>query len=83
MLFVKSRTAYAGVNEFIVGVLVRGVHHGGEIFATAVARIDATGDEELIEGFAIEPEALGLIENGRLPGDAEPVEVFEDSFGEV
>ena len=83
LVCVAGRAADAWVNGFVVGVFVRGVHHRCEIFAAAVARVDLSGDEELIEGFAIVREALGLIEDGLVPGDAEPGQVFEDGFGEV
>jgi hypothetical protein len=32
---------------------------------------------------AIERQALGLVFDGGLPGDAKPGEIFEDSFSEV
>jgi hypothetical protein len=45
--------------------------------------VDVTVDEELVEGSAVEGEALRLIEDRCLPRDAKPNEVFEDGFGEV
>jgi hypothetical protein len=83
LVCISCRAAGAGVDGFIVSVFVGSVHHGGEVFTTAVAGVDLSGDEEQIEGFAIEREALGLIEGGWLPGDAEPGQVLEDGFGEV
>jgi hypothetical protein len=83
LLRVKSRPTGARINGFVVGVFVRRVHHGGEVFATAVAGIDVSGDEESLERLAIEGEALRLVHDGWLPGDAEPFEVFEDGVGEV
>ena len=48
-----------------------------------VAGVDVAGDEELVEGFAVEREAFGLVDDGWLPRDAEPGEVFEHGFDEV
>jgi hypothetical protein len=83
LLFVESWAAGAWVDGFVIDIFVGRVHHGGEIFATAVARVNLSGDEELIEGFSVEREALGLIEDWRLPRDVEPCEVFEDGFGKL
>ena len=82
--------AAAGVERLVVGmrigvgVLVGGVHHLREVAAGAGAGVDEAGGEELLEGGAVGGQALGLREHGRLPGDAEPGEVFEhggDEFG--
>ena len=43
-----------------------------EVFAAAVAGVDVAGDEELVEGFAVEGEAFGLSDDGWRPLDAEP-----------
>jgi hypothetical protein len=75
--------AGAGIDGLVVGVFMRCVHHGGEIFATAMAWVDLSGNEEWLEGFAIEREALGLVEDGRMTGDPEPGQVFEDGLSEV
>jgi hypothetical protein len=83
LLHVKSGAADAWVDGLVIGVFVRCVHHGGEVFAAAMTGVDVPGDEELVESFAVEGEAVGLVENRRLPPDAEPGEVFEDGFGEV
>jgi len=80
---IDSWVADARIDGLVVGVFVRRVHHGGEIFATAMAWVDLSSDEELIEGFAIEREALGLVEDGRMTGDPEPGQVFEDGLSEV
>jgi hypothetical protein len=45
--------------------------------------VDVPGDEELVERCAVEGEALGLVEDGRFPHDAEPRQIFEDGFSEV
>jgi len=45
--------------------------------------VDVTVDEELVEGSAVQREALRLIEERCLPRDAKPGEVFEDGFGKV
>ena len=55
-----------------------------EVAAGAGAGVDEAGGEELLEGGAVSGQARGLREHGRLPGDAEPGEVFEhggDEFG--
>ena len=83
LLYVEGGAADAGVDRFVVGVFVRCVHHAGEVFAAAMARVDVAGDEELVESFAVEREALGLVRDWWLPRDAKPCEVFEDGFGEV
>ena len=67
MLHVKSRATDTGVDGFVVGVFVRRMHHGGEVFAAAMAGVDVSGDEELVKGFAVEGKALGLVEDGWLP----------------
>ena len=81
--YVKRGATDAGVDGFIVGVFMWCVHHAGKILAAAMTRVDVSGDEELVERFAVEGEASGLELDGRVPGDAEPCEVFEDRFGEV
>ena len=82
--------AAAGVEGFVVGmgigvgVFVGRLRHLGQVAAGAGARIDVAGGEELFEGGAVGGQAGGLREHGRLPGDAEPGEVFEhggDEFG--
>jgi hypothetical protein len=83
LLHVKSGAADAGVDGFVIGVFMGSVHHGGEVFAAAMTGVDVSGDEELIEGFAVKGEALGLVEDGRFPHDAEPRQIFEDGFSEV
>jgi hypothetical protein len=83
LLYVKSGAEDAWVDGFVVGVFVRRVHHGGEVFAAAMTGVDVSGDEELVERFTVELKALELVEDRRLPLDAEPCEVFEDGFGEV
>jgi hypothetical protein len=88
-LVVEREAADVGVDTLVIGfvggvVVVGGVHHGGEVFAAAAAGVDLAGEEELVEGFAIEREALGLRDDGWGPGDAEPGYVFEhggDEFG--
>jgi len=62
---------------------MRRMHHGGEVFAAAMAWVDVSGDEELIERLTVERKALGLVEDGRFPHDAEPRQIFEDGFSEV
>ena len=59
------------------------MHHAGEIFTAAMAWIDVPSGEELVECFVVEREALGLVEDWRLPRNAKPCEIFEDGFGEA
>jgi hypothetical protein len=82
--------AAAGVEGFVVwmrvgvGIFVGGLGHLREVAAGTGAGVDVAGGEELLEGGAVGGQALGLGEHGRLPGDAEPGEVFEhggDEFG--
>jgi len=65
-------------------VVVRGVQALGEIAARAGAGVDVSPGEESLERGAVGGQAGGLREHGRLPGDAEPGQVFEhrrDEFG--
>jgi len=86
----RCGAAAAVVDGFVVGVrvgvgvLVRGEGGAGEVAAGAGAGVDVAGGEELLEGGAVGGQTLGLREHGRLPGDAEPGEVFKhgmDEFG--
>jgi hypothetical protein len=79
----REWTATTVVDGLYVNILVGCMHHGCEVFAAATTGVDVSGDEELVEGSAVQGKALGLIEDRWLPGDAEPCEVFEDSVGEV
>jgi hypothetical protein len=83
LLLVESGTADAGIDGFVVCVFVRSIHHCCQVFAAAMAGVYVSGDEELVEGFAVKGKALGLVEDRWLPCDAKPGQVFEDGFGEV
>jgi hypothetical protein len=53
LVCIKSRTADAGIDGFVVGVFVGRVHHAGEVFAAAMARVDVSSYEELVKGFTV------------------------------
>jgi len=72
--------AAAVVDGLVVLFFVRGMHHEGEVFSAAVAGVDAALLEEAVEGRVVEIGALRLRDEGWLPLDAEPCEVFEDGF---
>jgi hypothetical protein len=55
---VGCAAARAGVNGFLFRVFVGRVHRAGQVFAAAMTGVDVPGDQELIEGFAVEREAL-------------------------
>ena len=83
LLNVKSGATRAGIEGFVIAVFVWCVHHVGHIFATAMAGIDLSSDEELVEGCTIECETLGLVEDWWLPLDSEPCKIFKNGLSEV
>jgi hypothetical protein len=44
LLHVEGRAACAGIDGFVIGIFVRCVHHGGKIFAAAMAGVDVSDD---------------------------------------
>jgi len=59
------------------------MHHLRQVAAAAGTGIDVAGGEELLECGAVGGQALGLGEHGRLPGDAEPGEIFNHCVDEL
>ena len=75
--------AAAAVVKRLVVFVVGGVHHSAEVAAAAGAGVDRAGMQELVECGAVKGEALRLGDHGRLPGDAEPAQVFEHGVDEL
>ena len=81
------RAAAAVVEGLVVGlgggVFVGGVRDEGEVAAGAGAGIDEAGGEELLEGGAVEGEAVGLREMGGCQVRPSQSEVFEHGGGRI
>ena len=78
---VGRRTEGFGIDRFVVEM--RGAGGFGDVAARTRAGEDESGGVEAGECGAVEREALALREEGAVPADAEPVEIFLESGDEL
>ncbi len=71
---VAGRAKGIGIDGFVVKM--RGAGSFGDVAAGSRARENETGGVEAGEGGAVEQDALALRDDGAVPGQAEPVQIF-------